>query len=50
MVFTKVLFGWATKKNWVLEAPKTADWLSKIGDKKIFGQDFLHSFGNYRYI
>jgi len=29
------------KKIWVLEALKTADWRSKIGDKK-----FLLSFGN----
>jgi len=32
------------KKFWVLEAIKTADWRSKIGDKKILaGQNFLHS-------
>jgi len=29
-----------------LEARKTADWRSKVGDKKILGQDFFHSFGN----
>jgi len=33
--------GWATKKFWVLEALKTADWRLKI-----LGQDFLHSLGN----
>jgi len=32
------------KNIWVLEALITADWRSEKGDKKISGQDFLHSF------
>jgi len=27
---------------------QSSDWRLKIGVKKMLGQDFLHSFGNYR--